>query len=912
MRSSSGGKRSPNAKAPSQSVRGKLSDRIAQLRQYREELSNDYLGGLNTSRDRSLQMSPASTARDRGAKQQVLRSTSRELENVLASQDLDETASNMVKYWLTYQSPTKERAEDSVEERAAARTMDYRINKQHIAKALSTIKANQARSRANRRRDHQERSSEDESDPDVKRRARRAERKTAARSGGYREHFDYGDEDCDDSRIKGANRSYHSKDIYPSPSPHKATGDIIDAVKTVSSWLKSSVNDQQRRKLKEAIHLIAQASDIDTADAAAGDLGTAASAKDASPLAQKASESAGSQVMLPPQPSPQRLPPAAEAKDIFPSPSAKVPPPLSRRSPEVVAREVSAIVASGGADHSALKTTVALLLEAVEEQGRLRALLQYSGSSEPTEHADPGARTMQEMSSKYKGLQLEVERLVFENVRLRGESDKHFHSAEESEKIIEILRNRLQDAEDEAAELRQQLSLKQAGDHAATDTQPRTGLPPVAPRRARESASQQPGDEGGAESADSPGQERDRLVLSIDVGDGTSFAVTILRNSDPIALADDFVRQHGLSESYFKPLAHYIAQTQSRHFAAEEGSGERADTASPGPSSQQPPQLHKSVTFAQQADLGSAEGEDISFNVSESSASPSSANSPRADSPFSASSSPFSGAAGNRSSPSTEDIDTSIISCRDVTAAEGLTFDETIISAANENGLYVVPASPPVPPPCSTPPSTASIATPSYFERRPSQEVSAVRMALDEDEDDLHLLSMIGVRASQSLREKENILRAINESIALKERRAAESAQTAQAVDQDKFSAAIEYFNRATALANDGDLEAAIPLYNHSLDLFRGTGYKEINLVQEEVAYWTNLAHKLSEQKSKNAVASGSSSTNNEALPGRFAVSVTENKDDVWGALPRRARTPHARPPPPPLPSTSEFLSPPP
>ena len=284
------------------------------------------------------------------------------------------------------------------------------------------------------------------------------------------------------------------------------------------------------------------------------------------------------------------------------------------------------------------------------------------------------------------------------------------------------------------------------------------------------------------------------------------------------------------------------------------------------------------------------------------------------------------------------DIDTSIISYRGVAAADDLKLDETITS----NGLYAVPASPPVPPPTSTPPSTASIATPSFADRRHSGGLTVPRLALDgeenheDDNDDVRLLSAIELRAADSLREKTEIIRVINDTIALKERRAAENAKAAHAVDQDKFTSAIDFFNRATALANDGDLDAAIPLYSHSLDLFRGTGYKEIHLVEEEVSYWTSLARRLSAEKSTaSSVASGSS--DGRVVRGGRSVRLTEDYGGNDGlsyeamysikvdpplsrpsataaeAPPRRAtKAVHHRPPPPPLPSTSEFLSPPP
>jgi hypothetical protein len=59
-----------------------------------------------------------------------------------------------------------------------------------------------------------------------------------------------------------------------------------------------------------------------------------------------------------------------------------------------------------------------------------------------------------------------------------------------------------------------------------------------------------------------------------------------------------------------------------------------------------------------------------------------------------------------------------------------------------------------------------------------------------------------------------------------------------------KFSTAVEYFDRASSLANAGDLENAVPLYHYALKMFETAGIKNLKLIREEVDYWTDMLQK--------------------------------------------------------------------
>ena len=51
----------------------------------------------------------------------------------------------------------------------------------------------------------------------------------------------------------------------------------------------------------------------------------------------------------------------------------------------------------------------------------------------------------------------------------------------------------------------------------------------------------------------------------------------------------------------------------------------------------------------------------------------------------------------------------------------------------------------------------------------------------------------------------------------------------------------MEYFDRASSLANAGDLENAVPLYHYALKMFETAGIKNLKLIREEVDYWTDM-----------------------------------------------------------------------
>ena len=74
----------------------------------------------------------------------------------------------------------------------------------------------------------------------------------------------------------------------------------------------------------------------------------------------------------------------------------------------------------------------------------------------------------------------------------------------------------------------------------------------------------------------------------------------------------------------------------------------------------------------------------------------------------------------------------------------------------------------------------------------------------------------------------------------------------------------------ATALANEGNIEDAVPLYLHALQTFEEYNYEELPMIREEIWRWVSLADQTSDAQS---AAASLKSTMNEGRPSRHRQS---------------------------------------
>jgi len=68
------------------------------------------------------------------------------------------------------------------------------------------------------------------------------------------------------------------------------------------------------------------------------------------------------------------------------------------------------------------------------------------------------------------------------------------------------------------------------------------------------------------------------------------------------------------------------------------------------------------------------------------------------------------------------------------------------------------------------------------------------------------------------------------------------SSLRARAAQLDPLEAAVDIFDSATTLANDGFIDDAVPLYLHALKIFENYEYDELPLIREEIWKWVSIA----------------------------------------------------------------------
>lgn len=262
-------------------------------------------------------------------------------------------------------------------------------------------------------------------------------------------------------------------------------------------------------------------------------------------------------------------------------------------------------------EHSKFKATVQLLLESLEEQGRLRALLDYTCNPNILKEIESSEYNSTKIKDliQFRGRVLEFENMVKQLTSLRSEHEEEKYVRTQTEKSLIILQEQLKIAEQKVENLTvENQELKQYSKELITENhsmrrhiqqcphctaRPMADPTPANPAKPPlpsgpsqrdgppQSVVQQTGATKAAPSDTLSSVPRPQhglhdtittttatstvrsIALEIHVGEGHTERIRVTADDDPLLLAFSFLEQHGLAAQYLEPLAAYIISTQA-------------------------------------------------------------------------------------------------------------------------------------------------------------------------------------------------------------------------------------------------------------------------------------------------------------------------------------------------------------
>jgi hypothetical protein len=507
--------------------------------------------------------------------------------------------------------------------------------------------------------------------------------------------------------------------------------------------------------------------------------------------------------------------------------------------------------------HMQLKAAAALLLDAVEEQGRLKALLSY------TDKSDVVTSSSTDIQLRLTGALIELEAAVHQNIKWRSQCDAANTRADDAERALAVIKSRLSEVElerdnyrNEVKELKRQQIL--GSPKAKPEGVPRRllgGLPRPYYSKVHddgiipppiESPPPEPADPHQSED-NSLEMATDHVILTVEVDGSRSERLVIRADSDPITLAFEFLKEHALPPEYLEPLIKYISITQSTKFESV-GEKHKPQNDSSNESSQSIIYLSPSSTEAERKN----DSMENSGLISPLSATPSSNRGGLTSSPIASPGSVHSISVNDSlnsespvppppaDSPATNKTDSRNLSNY---------IDYSISSASSSDDDYN--------PSPKKPTSPLQEAQQKYEKENPFSGLSPDKytyMNLPEkfknhpsgiaNDSDLQILAAVEKEAIEAFKEQEKILDFIHQGKYEANIPVDIIPTSPYKAPTSKFSTAVEYFDRASSLANAGDLENAVPLYHYALKMFETAGIKNLKLIREEVDYWTDMLQK--------------------------------------------------------------------
>ncbi len=525
--------------------------------------------------------------------------------------------------------------------------------------------------------------------------------------------------------------------------------------------------------------------------------------------------------------------------------------------------------------HMQLKAAAALLLDAVEEQGRLKALLSYTDKTD----VSTGSTDLQ---LRLTGALIELEAAVNQSIKWRSQCDAATTRADDAERALEVIKTRLSEVElerdnfrNEVKELKRQQLLgsppRVKGDAMSRRVLGGVPLPLYSNLHSDNGIIPPPIESPPPEAADDYHPEeseselaKDHVILTVEVDGNRCERLVILPNSDPITLAFEFLKEHALPPEYLEPLIKYISMTQATKFENtldKQPLNDSTDTTS------RTQNTHDSSNESNQSLMYLSPSSTETDKKKSNASAENSVISPLSDTPntnrsgFTAAMSPpinspdtiaMNNSLSDYGSPVPPPPAESPLSAQDVTRSASNHLDFTVSSASSSDVEYDdVDFTP------KKPTSPLQEAQLQYEKENPFVGLSPDKytyMNLSEkfkhdpsgiaNDSDLQILAAVEKEAIEAFKEQEKILDIIHQSKYEANIPADIIPTSPLKAPMSKFSTAVEYFDRASSLANAGDLVNAVPLYHYALKMFETAGIKNLKLIREEVDYWTDILQK--------------------------------------------------------------------
>lgn len=245
---------------------------------------------------------------------------------------------------------------------------------------------------------------------------------------------------------------------------------------------------------------------------------------------------------------------------------------------------------NGNNNQVILQATVKLLLQSIEEQGRLRALLEYTNDpnviikqlesqlintiNSNTKITVNNTNDIINDNIKLRGTLLELERTVIQMIKIKQEYDSEYNTRIETEKALEVMHEQMKKKDNEIEVLKsqyrrlqtmfdqQQLQLEDLTINSIRNNETSKNIydsdpsPPTSPLPPPDDDEE----ENYIQDQNLLEQSTQKsLLLDIDIGGGKTDRVMITATSDPLILAFNFLREHALAPNYLEPLSSYIS-----------------------------------------------------------------------------------------------------------------------------------------------------------------------------------------------------------------------------------------------------------------------------------------------------------------------------------------------------------------
>jgi len=252
-------------------------------------------------------------------------------------------------------------------------------------------------------------------------------------------------------------------------------------------------------------------------------------------------------------------------------------------------------------DNSILQATVKLLLQSIEEQGRLRTLIEYtndpnilikqvenhlisiinnnnSNSTSNNTNGSTSTRDIVNDNIKLRGTLLELERTIMQLIKIKQDYDNEYSIRIEAEKALVVAHDQVKKKDNEIDVIKsqyrrlqslydqQQIQLNEMfNSKMMIDKYP---PPPTSPLPPPDDDDDDNNDNQLQYNTDneSKQQQSSSLLLDIDIGGGRTDRVMVTESSDPLMLAFNFLREHALPPSYLEPLSSYISSMKETLF----------------------------------------------------------------------------------------------------------------------------------------------------------------------------------------------------------------------------------------------------------------------------------------------------------------------------------------------------------